>query len=324
MSAQDSLFSRANPRPIPTKKVRGFLGLPGELRNRIYGYYFQKEFRVELMAKGVILGDKKPKMVKLCFGGPVSARPKETPRTATMTLRVSRKLGQYKRVDGLLTQWDSSLSAIPFVCKQIHSETIGFLYRKTTFVFAAPKRILNFLAAISTRSLVNITKLHLHYSAYGEPKMLPDRVWSAKHRASWAAACRVASKRLDNLQVLEIWIHWSDSNVYMNLHQPFLEPMWQFRRLTCARKGSAAGLPDCASGSLQRVLVHFSTRWSQPQIFQRPEVGKASADMHNQFGIAIERAILGWSAENAMVNVAETWKRHRAWRYHLNFMKTGW
>ena len=38
--------------PLP-KKIHGFLGLPGELRNRIYGYYFEMAFRAEFAAKYV-------------------------------------------------------------------------------------------------------------------------------------------------------------------------------------------------------------------------------------------------------------------------------
>lgn len=325
MPVQLSLFSRSNPRPTPIKKVHGFMRLPGEIRNQIYEYYFQEALLVEIAAKGTKLVEKKRKTVKLCLSG------RSTPYTIEdnapdkpRTLRMPRKLGHYTRVDGLRTQWATSLSPLPFVCKQIHVEVLEFLYASTTFVFAAPKRISNFFEIVPKCSLSNITKLQLHYTTYGEPVLRSDRTWITKHRESWTNVCRTISKSLINLRDLVIWIYWTNTDVSLDLKQPYLAPLWHLRRRFSTTEAGLASTQPNLKLIPQTLKVDFRTHWSGPGCFSYPELTRVSQELHREFGIAIQRAILGWKAADAMVDMHETWEKHHAWHFHLSFMSTGW
>ncbi|KAI4613696.1 hypothetical protein J4E83_007297 [Alternaria metachromatica] len=187
-----SLFSRAHkPRVSPPKKMRGFLALPGEIRNQIYGYYFDSECRCEIASKGSRLTARKPPpTVKLSSNliatkNTTTAPTAEIKATLPIVVRFSRSLGKYNAVQGLRTNWPGSLCALSLVCKQVYAETVKLLYQNTTFVFDAPKRMTNFFKYASSIHLGSITKLHLHYSTYGNPNKTVDVVWQEKHHQSW-------------------------------------------------------------------------------------------------------------------------------------------
>lgn len=186
-----SLFSRAHrPRGSPPKKMRGFLALPGEIRNQIYGYYFDSERRCEIASKGSKFTQRKPQTVKLSSNviATKSTTPAPDPEisaTPPVVIRFSRSLGKYNAVQGLRTNWPDSLCALNLVCKQVYAETAKLLYQSTVFVFDAPKRMTNFFKYASSIHLGSITRLHLHYSTYGNPNKTVDVVWQEKHHQSW-------------------------------------------------------------------------------------------------------------------------------------------
>ena len=190
-TASPSLFSCAHrPAMRPPKRQRGFLALPGEIRNQIYTYYFDQDYRCEVVAKGSQLKDWESRTIKLRSGLAscqdenvgLGARPNEIPPTV---VRFSRPLGKYNIVHGLQTNWLSSLYALSLVCKQVYLETASFPYSKTVFVFDAPKRMYRFFGTVSSASLQQITKLYLHYNTYGPPERTNHQVWQDRHHQSW-------------------------------------------------------------------------------------------------------------------------------------------
>jgi hypothetical protein len=214
MASKESLFSRVRPGNPTPKKIRGFMGLPGELRNEVYGYYFQEGFRCEIAAKEAgfdQLADKAPpEPIKLCVGMFKQATmptPSQLPvfkngkKSEPAVLRVSRCWGNYKHVQGRLTKWETSLCALVLVCKQIHRESVIFLYHNTKFVFESPKRINNFFRWVPTANLFYVTKLQLHYVPHH------DDEWKATHQLAWSNVCKAFTKKLVNLQDLTIFIH---------------------------------------------------------------------------------------------------------------------
>lgn len=186
-----SFFSSAH-RPgvhVP-KKLRGFLALPGEIRNQIYGYYFDSERRCEIAGEESQFTQREAQTVKLLLNvaptNNTTPAPGPKPNSVPPTVvRFSSPLGKYNAVQGLQTNWPGSLSALSLVCKQIYTETATFLYQKTTFVFDAPKRIRNFFKFASSIGMQNITKLHIHYNVYGHPYKTEYLVWQKKHSQSW-------------------------------------------------------------------------------------------------------------------------------------------
>lgn len=187
METTTCLFSRARPgRTTTPKKIRGFMSLPGEIRNLIYEYYLEAGFRCEIAAKGREFTERKPQTVKLWSG--LLPLDKKVFKSDTKvedqpaTIRIARPLGRYIIVKGLQTNWSTSICALSLVCKQIYTETMVPMYQNTDFVFDAPKRITNFLDTISHSKLAHIRKLQLHYTVYGCPNRAADRVWQTKVR----------------------------------------------------------------------------------------------------------------------------------------------
>ena len=224
------LFSRARPGKPVSKKVHGFLALPGEVRNQIYGYYFQSDFRCEFAAEGYNFEAGKPVTFKLlpCVENsktslPSSSSNKENDESAV--IRISRPLGRYSHVKGLQTDWRTSLFALHLVCKQIHAETIAFVYRRTVFVFSAPRRISTFLSITSKVNLERVTQLQLHYDTYGAPKYCTDCCWQERHLQSWTRVCKAASKTLRDLRKLDITVRVNCSPLLFNLREPWVAPL---------------------------------------------------------------------------------------------------
>ncbi|KAF2112820.1 hypothetical protein BDV96DRAFT_613861 [Lophiotrema nucula] len=302
-----SLFSRARQSlpSSPKKKVRGFLGLPGELRNKIYDCYFEDTggLRVEIAAHGTHLGDTGLQKIARCSNASDTTHKQPT-------IRMPRRLGNYKRVDGPQTRWATSLCALILVCRQVYQESILFLYRNTTFVFAAPRRIANFLYVIPKRNLSNITMLHLHYNSYGPPFSNAHVVWQEKHIKRWSSICRTLSKSLASLQELHLKVDINETDFRMDLRQPWLQPLLQLRRM-CNRRGDMgpSELPS-SSGAV---------------IYDNPRLAEASRNLHRLFGEAISLAILGASEEVAMTGFNEAWNgKYEEWHHYLNYSDTGW
>jgi hypothetical protein len=317
-----SLFARATASPTP-KRVRGFLGLPGELRNLIYHYYFQQEFRVEIAAKGAEFAVEAPRTIKLCLGtvnrdGSVFKYQPKPKKVLPMTLRMHRQHGHQNRVDGLRTNWATSLSALVLVCKQVHAEAIVFLYQNTTFVFNAPKRIINFLGIVSKNNQANITKLQLHYSTYGHPRLVEMQKWKRKHGESWHAACISASKRLVHLQALEVHIH-VNTHTKFDLREDWVQPLLHFRRLTCAGRACGNQEKHCKIHNLGIVKIHLQTRWRRrwtpSNVLRYPELEDACDDLHSYFSQTLELAIHGFSEETALAEFKEAWNGRAEYRW---------
>ena len=340
-----SLFSRAHGGTTLSKKMRGFLGLPGEVRNLVYFYYFQKDYRCEIAAKGINFMDKKEKVIKLCPGivskdGPVykynEALKPETP----MTVRISRRLGHYSRIHGYQTNWLGSPCALVLVCKRVHIESLMFLYHNTTFVFNAPGRITNFLQVLPKANLTFVTKLQLHYTTYGSPRLRRDCIWQEKHLHSWTTACKSVSKKLVNLQELEVWLQVNATPLFFDLRQTWLEPLLKFRRLSCVRQvkpdveetevSDQAVTPTLDKTDNQPPLkvakIHFSTFWSSNHALERnavPALANANSNLHHIFGQAISQAILGASEEEAMADFKKAWEgKYQQWNNHLSYSYT--
>jgi hypothetical protein len=183
-----SLFSRAHaPRASAPKRVRGFLALPGEIRNQIYQYYFDAQHHCEVTAKGCQFNQQNPRTVKLWLGLTPSSTRVSAPDAAQelAIVRFSRPLGKYNAVQGLQTNWLGSMYALSLVCKQVYMETAVFLYHKTVFIFDAPKRMANFFSVVSTLRLESITTVRLHYNTYGHPQRTEHLIWQNKHGESW-------------------------------------------------------------------------------------------------------------------------------------------
>ncbi|KAF2178586.1 hypothetical protein K469DRAFT_718120 [Zopfia rhizophila CBS 207.26] len=320
-----------------SRKIRGFLGLPGELRNSIYSFYFEGEFHVEIAAPGTNFTPKEPNTTGMCLATVnkdsqiYKHHEKKGLENISSTLRMPRKLGRYTRVDGGKTNWTNSLSALILVCSQVHTEVIALLYSNTTFAFAAPRRIMNFLEVLPKQNLALITKLHLHYATYNCPYLSSHVVWQDKHTACWSDTCKHASRKLVNLQELQFWLHVTVTPLYFDLCQYWIEPLLHFRRLTrsrTAKDNASSSISDSTRQSFSigplDIKIHFSTYYNRPFIFSHSRLADACADLHRLFAEAIRRRVMGWAVEDAMVDYREAWVgKYSEWQHHLNFSPPG-
>ncbi|KAJ5064797.1 hypothetical protein J3E72DRAFT_164144, partial [Bipolaris maydis] len=328
-----SLFSRAHrPAVYTQKQLRGFLALPGEIRNQIYKYYFDQEHHCEVAAKGSRFKQREPQTIKLCSG--ISSQQDRTLQPgsesynslAPSVVRFSRSLGKYIMVHGLQTNWLGSLYSLSLVCKQVYVETIRFLYCKTVFIFDAPKRMHSFFGVVPSTSLQNITKLHLHYNTYGHPQRTDHQIWQDKHTQSWYKACEAASKKLINLQQLQIRAQIHDCAPKFSLREKWVEPLFQFRRLTCGKTRTNGHVDNIVF--LKTVKVDIQTRWSKDPLavfLNNQRLARASTELHVLYGQAVSLAIKGAREEEAMAAFNAAWEgKYKHWKHHLQFAQTGW
>ncbi|PVH94988.1 hypothetical protein DM02DRAFT_618229 [Periconia macrospinosa] len=335
MSSKPNFLHR---RPaIPAKKARkGFLDLPGEVKNQIYQYYFQDSFRCEIVAKETTfdqIAAKSSKKIKFCANilnpKPTGEAPSKTQQdnfpAVTNKIRVSRRLGgRNQRVQGETTKWATSICPLILVCKSIHTETIPFLYRNTTFVFDAPKRMSRFLSTVPKKNLAYITKLELYYYPYLEPEMrFEGKNFTKAHHEAWIRTCKAMSKNLVNLQDLTLVIYGSYAKRYFDLRQDVVTPFLQFRRLAVGN-GSDHKKKDAAT--LKTVKVDFTSRWSRLSTYvENAPIVQVSKALHKLYGEAIAKAILGATETEAMAELLEAWEGEYAmWQHHLDFLRTGW
>jgi hypothetical protein len=329
MAAEVSLFSRVRPgKSEKPPRKKGFLALPGEIRNRVYYYYFEDSYRCEIAAKGYRFdrhtapGRAAQEMV--CG----SKKNSDVLPACSNSIRISRSLGSRDVSQGLGTIWTSSLCSLILVCKQIHKETIRDFYGRITFVFNVPRRIDKLLGTVSALCIQNITKMHLHYVVYGEPMYTKDCPWLEKHRRSWRWACTSISKKLTGLQELEIWIYNSHPAPKFNLSVDWIQPLIQFRRLTTSPEmidNAWHYNNQLAHPTLKTVNVHVDTNTAALFDPKNDVLTNVAMELHRLFGRAISLAILGHTADEAMEEFDAAWTgKYRLWQYHLGYGRIRW
>lgn len=309
----------------PKKSCSRFLALPAELRNLVYDFYFQVGFFVELVAQGTNLDARRRKTIKLCLSsvagdGKLYKKEGFQGKSATdlkPTLRMSRLLGSYSRVNEIDTNWAKSYSPILLICKQIYSEVIVMLYANTTFIFNASNRLSNFLAMVPKPNLAWVKKLRLHYSTYGNPNQTSLATFKTKHCTSWTKTCTKASKLFSSLQELRITLHVTDTPLHFDLRQTWLLPILQFRRLTRPRI-SRPGITT--PGPLKDIQIDLSTFYTRPFIWYNSQLEEACKDLHALFADAIRKRVLGIGEEDALSEYKKAWEgKYEEWQHHLHF-----
>ncbi|KAJ6267783.1 hypothetical protein PSV08DRAFT_373232 [Bipolaris maydis] len=178
-----SLFSRAHrPAVYTQKQLRGFLALPGEIRNQIYKYYFDQEHHCEVAAKGSRFKQREPQTIKLCSG--ISSQQDRTLQPgsesynslAPSVVRFSRSLV----ASSLQHIWTSSADRSSNLAGQAHAELVNmFFIHPFSVLFLSSERF----GTMTVRNNLP-TMFFCHFSRY--------------------KACEAASKKLINLQQLQI------------------------------------------------------------------------------------------------------------------------
>jgi hypothetical protein len=344
MDPKRSLFARAQPRvklppklPTNTNKASlSFLQLPGEIRNKIYQFYFWEPYRCELVGEGCDLTEHASKTLKLRSNTSHTYMPHryshpDTPVryiSVPKTIRFSRLHRPGRTPNYKDKHWLNPYGALILVSKKVCVEALPLLYHQITFVFEAPRRITQFIARIPSQSHFNVTKLHLYYTTYGSPAAASDVTWQKKHIESWTRACKAAAKSFTCLRELDVDVWITEDAPKFNLRQKWLQPLLQFRRLTCEYQHGETSSGASLSRKpklLTTVRVTVRTRLWAHDFNNNPPVAKACKDLHRLYGIGISKAMLGAKEDEAMDLFDKGWEgKHKKWQHHLGFARTGW
>lgn len=278
-------------KPVDRKKRYHFLNLAGELRNQIYGYVFDSGALVKMIPEGRVerVTPSRGTFFKLSHNQ-LSYTPttpqKKVESTPMPTLRCTRVLGKYNRVEALNTKWATSFSGLILTCRQVHREAILYLYASTTFSFHSPNRLHSFLTVVQPANLAAIKRLHLTHATYGQPYDPGHNVWKAKHDEKWARTCALAAANLPHLEELKISLDVLDVPLQFNLKAAWIQPLLLFGRL-----------------ALKSAEVHLSSMYTSRPVSSPPSACRtheAYVALHQLFADAIGRKILGWDDDSAV------------------------
>lgn len=145
-------------------------------------------------------------------------------------------------------------------------------------------------------------------------------------RFSRSKACKTASKKLINLQQLQIWVQIHDCAPKFSLREKWIKPLLQFRRLTYGKACTNDHVDN--SVLLETVKIHIQTRWSKDPLgmfLNNQRLARASTELHVLYGQAVSLAIKGAREEEAMTAFNAAWEgKYKQWKHHLQFAPTGW
>ncbi|KAF2098944.1 hypothetical protein NA57DRAFT_76177 [Rhizodiscina lignyota] len=286
------LIIRSTVKPPPPRKVKHtLLTIPGELRNHIYTYVFASSVYVELVpasATHII---------------PLHKTPFNRHAT-TPVLRTSRPLGKSTPVHRARTTWATSLGALSLVNRQLHRETLAYLYAQPTFYVQSPNRLVNFLSVAPADKLKYVQRLHISYQTYGEPAVAQHRAWKTKSVEKWAGAMAMAAERLPGLRELKVALDIRDTPFKLRLSEPWARPVLSMTK----NDGVLPALADVRVGLVSkytrarygedtvRSLLLQGVRLVTAQMTARQKVAQYDG-LHRLFAGAMRRRMMGWDLE---------------------------
>lgn len=205
--------------PIEEKKFN-FLLLPGELRNKIYGYAFPEEFfQLQFIKKTTdSLTYSLPKCGKLGpYIGPSAGRRR---RLFDYPRRVHSKeiIPPYRLSPGP--------AALLLTCKKINEEATPIFYGSSIFSFNVPNTLRVFLKALRPETKQSIMSLALKHYTAGNPRWTEFQPWKCRDDNRWDDLLWDASDELVSLDYLSIDLVINDIPLLFgpNVHwkMPFL------------------------------------------------------------------------------------------------------
>ncbi|KAF2759225.1 hypothetical protein EJ05DRAFT_337533 [Pseudovirgaria hyperparasitica] len=350
------ILPRRNNKPplltVPSKprKQVGFSDLPGEVRNQIYGYYFQKRSRVELHTVPKRTTRKNPLPRKsnqtFIFVSPTADSRKVvySPKkpSAQSTVHITRPL--FKSCHKIRSQyhdtkWSSSIGALFLVSRQLYEETIHFHYVNTTFVFDTSKRLRSFLTHVSTERLSAIRNIEVKHISYGEPQHPRDCVYKNKHDEKWEVLCADTARLMPSLRSLVVSWHVVECPMRFEVTEEWLKPLWAFNVLNKSTTPSELRhlkrshdivqdtkiLQSAVRESPFKMRVRFSTfadaahRYQLKKYQIDPRLTAAYDALKGRFEQAIGYVVAGWTMKDAIWVYKEVYRqRHIMWVANLN------
>jgi len=335
--SHDQVFTATARQTLPQSTRCRFLEVAGEIRNQIYGYIFDSTTVIEMMPAGApyrILAVHVPARKNSIFYAQAkdTAAKRKPCRSRNATDKAqkspariccSRVLGKHELVNAASTNWKTSVpgAALCLTSKQFHAECTAFLYASASFFFQSPNRVANFLTKTPQVYLDNVTRLQLEHVTYGEPINPDNIVWKTKHDAKWAAVCAQAAAALPRLQELSIVLDVREVPLRFWPRESWIKPLLSFTTLLShTHPNPKSGDPE---PHLQHVSVRIRSVYLKPDVFEDKKLTQACHVLHWEFGKVVQRMVLGWDAESAMLEYVELAlkpeSKYRRFRDYLNF-----
>ncbi|RMZ78184.1 hypothetical protein DV738_g3967, partial [Chaetothyriales sp. CBS 135597] len=185
----------------------GFLSLPPEIRNKVYGHIVPS-------SRVLIVGNHPQKEVE-------QYKKKHKCQRAPKF--------RYRLNSLMLSNGDAQAvadaAAFLRVCRVVRSEITSLLYNSTSFCFTTIKPINKFLNALSEDAKRHITQIEISYSAYGEPVWTKDEYWKMKSDWKWTMVCTRIEKELVGLRSINLSLHMSDWHFHLASNHRCFEPL---------------------------------------------------------------------------------------------------
>ncbi|KAF2084163.1 hypothetical protein K490DRAFT_49813 [Saccharata proteae CBS 121410] len=291
------------------KKPRiGFLDLPAEIRNQIYGYYFDESIHIDMSPGRTHIPMPVPPTKPIRPGAPnppaavtgpapttqqtnrtlnvVPAPKKRQSKPKTRRINVNHPLGRHN-VDKDSTKWSSSYGSLVLTCKLINYEITPLFYATPVFIFSSMNRLHKFLLTVPPKSLACIRGVHFAAGSYAEPFLMADRQWKAKHDEQMEMVVKKAAKLLPNLERLSIR-HCTSGYAPLGLNESWAQMWSAFKPKEGAKVAftlESDMLRDCRSWNWQTV----DSIW----------------ELHRLFNEAMKKILLGCSMEDAAIGWRE-------------------
>lgn len=183
----------------PLKESAKFLHLPGEIRNKIYGYAFKNDFfEIRFADKAerslTYRRPQRPQYMQPKLPPDVSRRRRlyDWPRR----VRSKELIPPFKLSPGP--------AALLLTCKTVNQEATPLFYRHSAFTFQNLRAFDRFLNTLSVTSKASIRCLHLTHHTAGNAFHTPNQPFIRKFDQKWDDLCWKASKEMESLEELSI------------------------------------------------------------------------------------------------------------------------
>ena len=207
-----------------TGKALNFLLLPGELRNKIYGYVFPNEFfQLEWI--------KRTSEQHLTYTLP--KRGKSTSILGPSAGRRRRLFDFPRRIHSKEVIPPYRLSpgpaALLLICKKVNEEATPIFYGSSTFAFSVPGTLRAFLTALSPQSKEAIRSIALKHHTAGNPVYTEFQPWKSKDDNSWDNLLWEAAEDLENLEQLNVDLTINDVPILFGPRACWKVPLLAFQ-----------------------------------------------------------------------------------------------
>lgn len=243
-------------RPLNIRPFK-FCDLPGELRNKIYGYVFTRE-----MYKICWADKTKTSLTYRLPKRPVYASPRLDPSVSRRRrlfdfprrIRSNEVIEPYKLSPGP--------AALLLTCKLISEEASSLFYSKSTFTFQNQGTFAAFLDTLSMAKKASIRSLHLKHHTAGHPFLTQHRKWKGVYDDKWDELCLKVSDELTSLEELSIDITINDIPMFFSPDEPWMMALMWFEDMElkrCSLKlrshGALSTVLEVESDKLRRILL---------------------------------------------------------------------